>query len=459
MKNSPVNTFAWQLLKALTAALVVVLYSRLLGSAGRGELSILLLDLQLILMLSELVAGSALANLLIRYSQKRILPTAWISLLLVLFFGYRLGMYFNISHDFLQILFLQGMFLGGLNIQYNIYQANEWIYRRNPLQWGLEIIKLCLLGMVFIIGTSIDGKRSTTMAGLLSSNIDPAIDDPNVYGILLILAFSSGLIWLISVWKTRGYLKGVNRFTLPPMEMFRMGLGSQLGHVLLFLLYRLPLWFVFSRCGSAQAGVFANAFLMADTLWVFANSFGTILHSRILGRENYLFRMNLVARYMLLSAVGTLLMILGIILVPNFIFVWIFGNDFSGLKENFILIAPAILCLALSAPLGHYLHAANRFKTLIASNAVAVLIFLVLGFALDPQGYEYGRLTLNSTPRSMVVLGICIDNYHGLMIAVNTAFFALLAMNWFAVKPRFRKGFRWKFILRYTRSIVKSALP
>ncbi|MDA1182993.1 MAG: hypothetical protein O3B82_05280, partial [Bacteroidetes bacterium] len=123
MKNSPVKTFGWQLIKAITAGSVVVLYSRLLGSEGRGKLSILLLDLQLILMVSELVAGSALANLLIRYSQKRILPTAWISLLLVLFIGYRLGMYLNIPQDFLHVLFLQGMFLGGLNIQYNIYQA------------------------------------------------------------------------------------------------------------------------------------------------------------------------------------------------------------------------------------------------------------------------------------------------------------------------------------------------
>ncbi|MSP58680.1 MAG: hypothetical protein EXR17_07445 [Flavobacteriaceae bacterium] len=458
MKNSPVKTFGWQLIKAITAGSVVVLYSRLLGSEGRGKLSILLLDLQLILMVSELVAGSALANLLIRYSQKRILPTAWISLLLVLFIGYRLGMYLNIPQDFLHVLFLQGMFLGGLNIQYNIYQANEWIYRRNPLQWGLEIIKLCLLGVVFVFGTGTAEKISTPMAGLFPTKIDLAID-PNVYGILAILALSSGLIWLISVWKTRGYLKGVNGFTLPPKEMFQMGLGSQLGHVLLFLLYRLPLWFVASRCGSAQAGVFANAFLMADTLWVFANSFGTILHSRILGRENHLFRMNLVARYMLLSALGTLLMILGIIMVPNFVFVGIFGNDFSGLKENFILITPAILCLALSAPLGHYLHATNRFKTLIVSNAVAVLIFVMVGFVLDPQAYEYRLLTIDNTPRTMVILGICIDHYHGLMIAVNTGFFALLAMNWFAVKPRFRKGFRWNFIRRYVKSMAKSSVP
>jgi len=75
--GGPVRTFGWQLAKAVIAALVVVIYSRGMGAYGRGALSILLLYLQLTLMVSEMVAGGALANLLTKYPLRRILPTAW----------------------------------------------------------------------------------------------------------------------------------------------------------------------------------------------------------------------------------------------------------------------------------------------------------------------------------------------------------------------------------------------
>ncbi|MFM8995212.1 MAG: hypothetical protein ACKOI1_03100, partial [Bacteroidota bacterium] len=74
--GGPIKTFGWQLVKAVLAAVVVIVYSRVMGAYGRGSLSILLLNLQMVLMVSELVAGGALANVLSQDPAKRILPTA-----------------------------------------------------------------------------------------------------------------------------------------------------------------------------------------------------------------------------------------------------------------------------------------------------------------------------------------------------------------------------------------------
>ena len=89
--GGPIKTFGWQLAKAVLAAIVVIAYSRGMGAYGRGVVSILLLNLQMLLMVSELFAGGALANLLSKVPAKRILPSAWLFLLLLLIIGYVVG--------------------------------------------------------------------------------------------------------------------------------------------------------------------------------------------------------------------------------------------------------------------------------------------------------------------------------------------------------------------------------
>ena len=161
--GGPIKTFLWQLAKAMLAAIVVIVYSRGMGAYGRGALSILLLNLQLLLMVSELFAGGALANLLSKYPAKRILPSAWLFLLLVLIIGYVVGWFgyvlpnqgnlpLNFDHPniiILNLLFFQGLFLGSLGIQFNIYQAKGWVQQRNKLQVALEALKLLGVALCF----------------------------------------------------------------------------------------------------------------------------------------------------------------------------------------------------------------------------------------------------------------------------------------------------------------------
>jgi hypothetical protein len=73
-KDRPLESYIWQLLKAALALAAVVIYSRYLGAAGRGSLSIYLLYVQMLLMVNELFVGSALANWIAQYGLRRFLP-------------------------------------------------------------------------------------------------------------------------------------------------------------------------------------------------------------------------------------------------------------------------------------------------------------------------------------------------------------------------------------------------
>jgi O-antigen/teichoic acid export membrane protein len=510
--GGPVRTFGWQLIKAVIAALVVVIYSRGMGAYGRGALSVLLLYLQLTLMVSEVVAGGALANLLTKYSVRRILPTAWVFLLLVLSIAYLIGWFvwvipnagdYPICLDHpkvitLNLLFFQGLFLGGLNIQYNLYQAQGWVNQRNRLQVSMEVLKLLGLLLCFEAMYGFIIPKNAAIELSVSRHIAERLMDGqtlhylhgfNEMTILWVLVYASGLVWVYSLWQSRSLFKGGVMQSIqsspqemgqshpgsnngsfwssiqPPKEMFNSGFLSQFGHILLFLLYRLPLWWMAAQFGNSEAGLLANALLIADTIWIFGNSYGTILHSRMLVSSGSLLgdRNNgdvsapasqqrkfhkLLSRYVVISATGTLFAVLAAILVPNALYVFVFGETFSGLKETLFWISPAVVFLGIAAPIGHYLHAQNRFKGLIVSYGSAVVVLVVLWFGVDELISMTDFHDTGAIPRGLF-LGIV--SFFGKFMSVNLAFFVLLFLNYRQVKHILRLRANVFIVLRFLR--------
>jgi len=251
----------------------------------------------------------------------------------------------------------------------------------------------------------------------------------------------------------------------PPKEMFNIGFLSQLGHILLFLLYRLPLWWMAAQFGNSEAGLLANALLIADTIWIFGNSYGTILHSRMLVSSGSLSgdRNNgdesapasqqrkfqkLLSRYVVISSSGTLLAVLAAMLVPNALYIFVFGETFSGLKETLFMISPAVIFLGISAPIGHYLHAQNRFKGLIVSYGSAVVVLVVLWFGVDELISMTDFHDTGAIPRGYF-LGMV--SFFGKFMAVNLAFLVLLFLNYRQVKHILRFRANVFILLRFVR--------
>ena len=510
--GGPVRTFGWQLAKAVIAALVVVIYSRGMGAYGRGALSILLLYLQLTLMVSEMVAGGALANLLTKYSVRRILPTAWFFLILVLSVAYVVGWFIWVipnAGDYpicldhpkvitLNLLFFQGLFLGGLNIQYNLYQAHGWVGQRNRLQVSMEVLKLLGLLLCFEAMYGFIIPKNAAIELSVSRHIAERLMDGqtlhylhgfNEMAILWILVYASGLVWVYSLWQSRLLFKGGVMQPIhssseaigqeqhesdngsflssiqPPKEMFNSGFLSQLGHILLFLLYRLPLWWMAAQYGNSQAGLLANSLLIADTIWIFGNSYGTILHSRMLVSSGSLMGGNnpseisafdaqqrkfqkLLSRYVVISSLGTLLAVLVAMIVPNALYVFVFGETFSGLKETLFLISPAVIFLGIAAPIGHYLHAQNRFKELIVSYGSAVVVLVIFWFGVDGLMSMTDFQDTVAIPRGLFVR---IISTFGKFMSVNLAFLVLLFLNYLQVKHILRLRANVFILLRFLR--------
>lgn len=412
-ENSPLKTYGWQIAKAAISFGVVVVYSRYLGASGRGQMSILLLYLQVSLMFGELFAGSAMANWLVKYSPAQILPwVALFSLGVLGISGTVLHFIFHISWALLIPLLVQGLSLAWLNIQYNIYQSQGWIGRRNKLQVALEGLKL--LSLLFV------------------ALLIPAQDvvSLNIQSMLEVLATVTFGILCFSMFKTKSMWKLAFPILLPPQGVFFEGLWAQLGHFMLFLVMKSPLWFIAYFLGDSEAGVFANALLIADTVWIFSGSFGTVIHSRVLRNSSKVFHERLIRRYIDFSLLGTMLICLCVFAVPNGFFTTVFGENFAMLKTEFIWLVPGIIFSATSTAIGNYLHGMNRFKTLFKNHFLAFLALVVTFFI----GNELG-LGLISVVISMNIALL-------LLLVLN-----LISINWL-FKSRLQLGFNLLLIKR-----------
>jgi len=417
--NSPLKTYGWQLARAVISFGVVIIYSRYLGSSGRGEMSILLLYLQVILMFVELFAGSAMANWLVKYRPSQIIPwVALFSLSVLILSGFLIHGFFGVKWNLLIPLLIQGFSLAWLNIQYNIYQSKGLIGRRNKLQLVLELTKLILLLSVAFIIPSSD------------------VTSMNVQLMLEVLATVTFVILCASMFKTLSVWKLALAIERPPKGIFFEGLWAQLGHFVLFLVNKAPLWLVAKYLGDSEAGIFANALLIADTIWIFSGSFGTIIHSRVIRNDRESYHQRLLSRYIEFSIIGTLIICGFLLLSPNGIFTTIFGSNFSTLKYNAILLIPGILFISMSTSIGNYLHATNRFKELLRNHCISFCI--LLGTILIGFRYKFSI--------EMVAFGM------------NLSFLTLLILHLYTINWVFKTGLHLKFNILLIKRLISIKL-
>lgn len=415
MSNSPVKTFAIQLLRAVISALIVVFTSRLLGSSGRGFLSLMLFEVNLVMIANEYVGGSSMANLVPSKGVRQLYPTTFLWSLLVLLLYAAWRFLAESGAETSTLLLLYAFSLAQLTIHYSFYQGLGWIHKRNMLQLLLESSKLlALLGLWWI-----------SPAGSLQPN--------DVLAVFLACTF---LAFLASEWMLRKEIRGIRPKEKIPVakSLFQMGFWAQSGQLVQFLNYRLALMILDHFTGLSATGVYSNALLIADTIWIFGNSFGTIAHSRIIRSQNKKFRADLVMRYTAISVAGTGIACLLLLLMPQVVFTTIFGADFSSLKHTAIWLIPAILSLGGSTIFSHYLHAANRFRVLLLANACGLLVQVVVAMLLVPV---YG------------LKGACIG--------ADAGFFAILLMVWslfrkdnphVKIHGAFRLHALWKVLVR-----------
>lgn len=400
------RTFLWQGLKSLIAILVVIVYSRLMGAEGRGQLSIWLINVQFFMLLLEWMVGSTVPNFMVKYGVRKTVKFSVVSTLAILIIwlimqgsivpNIKRFSLDRITHGHVVLGACLLAALSAINVLLGYFQYKGWVEQRNRFQVKVEIFKL-----IFLLGTlaflsSIIVTGPLEGLGVLGM-IWLAIPILNLMSVMVVLVlatwFSVALAVVLNLksirqdWKLPGNeeptppssskAKGWKEQWWLPHSAFRDGFWSQAGHLLYFAITRSPLWLINVVAeDKSVVGILANVWLMWDTLMIVGNSYGVVIHSMALTGANTETR-TMLSKFTQQSLMRSLLLCIAVIAIPSDVFTTIFGWEFGGMGAYFAVVSPVVILASVASPSAHWLHATNRFIDIFRVYLTSGLVYFV----------------------------------------------------------------------------------
>lgn len=373
MLKKIIGTTGTRILNAAFNLIILVIITNKIGSEGLGIIGLILVDISIIQLSVDLVAGGSLVYFASRANLGQLLFPALVFVAIVLVFYFLLGLigmnYFPVLFHtivpegyFFHILALSA--IGSLMwIAYNLLlgQARIKIYNI------IFVIQVSSFLIVFSIFIYFFGEQ----------NVDSYIKALYIaYGIAAILGF-------ISLLFKKGKLRMKGWFAVTK-EVFKYGLVTQMANLLSIGNNRLSFFFIRYFLGLPAVGVFNAGIQTTEGFKLIGQSIAVVQFSTISSVRDDEYSRILTIRLMKVSLLLTLAAVIVINILPETFYTWLFSNEFIGVKPVIISLSPGVLALAANNIFSHYFSGMGKPKINLIAKVIGFAFTLVLVFTLIP---------------------------------------------------------------------------
>lgn len=353
------NTFITILAKSailLANFLIVVVTTHLWGSSGRGEIALIIANIAIITILSNITCGSTIAFYAPKEDRDSLLVIALAGAFVMSLFGsliFSLSVGFSYFKD-LFIISLLSSLTGSVSL-YWLGKSNIKLYNLFTLINPVFIL-FYLLGFYYIFKiTNINACFYAYYAGL---------------GTVLI----AGIVSLIRTAPFR-----VPRIHFGDLKkIVKYGFNNEFSYFIQFLNYRLSYFFIAKLLGLSQLGVFSIAVSCAEAVWIISKSMSALHFSYVINtpdQNNSISATTVFAR----QSFWISLLCLGILVIqPTSLFEYVFGSGFGNIKTYLIWLLPGIIVMAVSNLHGHYFAGVGKLNILITKSIIGLIVTLLL---------------------------------------------------------------------------------
>jgi len=231
-----------------------------------------------------------------------------------------------------------------------------------------------------------------------------------VNGYLFCYFLAQAVVFSISLILIRPYLvkQEIGISTGIIKKSLSYGWKNELSYLIQFLNYRLSYFFILYYQDINSVGLFSVAIVVSESIWLMAKSITTVQYSKIVNLNNAGGAIELTKKSAKLSLFATLFVLVAVAFIPSEVFGFVFGKDFSTIKQLLFLLMPGILSIAVSNVYGHYFAALNQMKVLIVKSTIGLVFTIVLSVILIPLWSLKGACIVTSVSylSSSVYLGI-----------------------------------------------------
>ena len=190
------------------------------------------------------------------------------------------------------------------------------------------------------------------------------------YGIL----FVTGIVMMAA---EQPFQKPVVSFLLYKRNI-SYGISNEFNYLLQFLNYRLSYYFIVSILGLAQLGIFSVAVAITEAVWITSRSMSAVHFSNVINSDDQLKNRNEASAFARQSFIISNILLAAAIIVPDNIYLMIFGEEFSGIKKFILYMSPGIVAIAVSNLYGHYFAGEGQLNILRNKSLIGLAISLVM---------------------------------------------------------------------------------
>lgn len=335
---------------------LVVFTTRIWGSEGRGEISLVLANVSIISIFNNIFSGSSVAFHVPRQQREFLFVVSIAGSFLVSLcgagvFSYLLGMGY-----FLQLFLIS--FLMSLTAAISSY----WLGKNNITNYNLITILspvsiFISLGVLYFIfhKTELNTYFEAYYAGT---------------GATLCVGFA-GLLFFTVFRVPEFRFAGLR-------SIFIYGVKNESNYLIQFLNYRLSYYFIAKLLGLAELGIFSVAVSVSEAVWIISRSMSAVHFSNVINSVDLL-RNRSETIALARQSLWISLLFLGIsVLIPQSLYKFVFGEEFGEVKKFILLLSPGIVSIAVSNLYGHYFAGIGKLKILRNKSLIGLAATVVL---------------------------------------------------------------------------------
>ena len=357
------GTFFAKMMVSLSGLLLVVLTSRYLGAEGRGTISLMMSLIALLQLFCDFGSNSAIINLSYQVNQRDLWLSSLLWVLGICLISY-LPIFFFPDIRFIFLVPAAAFLYSFINVNSLLMMGNRMVLQRNMILISSPVLLLVFFAVLFF----------NTPFGMAS------------YPVALFMALLVSSVASYLILKAKLY--GRQPFSFQTLVL-RQGAWVQGGQALQFLNYRINFFIVAAYMGEASLGIYNNAVIISESIWMLGHSMGQMQHMKILNTADENSHIKLTNSFIVINFVGSVILMITVVCIPAAFWEWLFSKDFTGMKSLFTFLAPGVIFFSVSNIINHFLHAKNNFKAIFAANLSGLVTGLLIAvFAIPGLGLQ-----------------------------------------------------------------------
>ena len=408
------GTSAGKLITALAGFAIIVINAHYIGAVGVGTISLILLGITFINLVSNFIGGPAIVYLLPRFDAFRLIVPSYLWAFLCSSAGsVLLSASGLIPSVYVFDVFWLSFFVTITSVNLTILLAKERFVIYNIL--GSLQILITLSVLIFLVFRS--GNHTVTA---------------------YLFAFYAGIIisFIVSLIAIRKlvYFSDIEELPSVVITLLKYSPFMQFGTIFQMLNYRLSYYIIERFFGPGLLGVFTVGTQVSESVWIVGRGAATVHYARMSNTLDMNYARNLTLALIKGVFCMTLLLLIVMVLLPQSVYVFLFGAGFAEARVVVLILAPGMLFTAVTMIISHYFSGIGLPRYSMYGSAVGLVLTVSVGFVLIP------------------VLGI-----KGAALTTSLSYFVCMCYLLFAFVHTTRSGYR-DFMIRKTDFILLRTL-